>query len=106
ETHLYFDIILSLNSLERSFYESVMTDYFRMMTFTYIKLKEGTSPEELEADFADFSETNINPWIVQNNVQGSLNFSLQAVRNIHLSTDYTYDYAGNSNPAYVYIFSI
>lgn len=106
ETHLPFEFIISMSSLNPGFYQGAMGDYFRMMTFTYLLLGKDVSPEQLSAKFAGFYTAHITPWIKQNEVNGSLTFSLQPLASIHLSNEYGYDYAGNSNASYLYIFSI
>ncbi len=106
ETHIPFNFIISLSSMHPQTYEQAMTDYFRMMTFTYLRVKENVKGEQLESKFPQFYTTHIQPWIKQNNVQGNLTFSLQPLTDIHLNNRLSYDYENNSNPAYVYIFGI
>ncbi|MDX5320816.1 MAG: FtsX-like permease family protein, partial [Bacteroidota bacterium] len=87
-----------------NFYASTMGDYFRMMAFHYLKLAEGVSPGILESKFTQFYRSKIDPWIKQNDVNGSMSYGLQALEEIHLSNEWNFDYPGNSNRSYLYIF--
>lgn len=106
ETQLPFSCIISLSSMNRGFYQNVMGDYFRMMSFTYLKLVPGADAGELASKFKGFYTESIKPWIDQNEVNGSMSYILQPLQEVHLSNDFSYDFTGNSNKRYIQIFSI
>lgn len=106
ETHIPFNAFISINSMNPDFYQMAMRDYFRMMTFTYLKLKENIPAKQLSDNLESFYADNIGPWIKQYEVKGSLTFSLQPISSIHLNKSWAYDFPGNSNPIYVHIFWI
>lgn len=105
ETHLPFHAYINLWSINREIYEQYMGDYFYMVSSTYIKLVPGTDIASLTGKLPIFYQKNINPWIEENGISGSMEYIFQPIKSVHLGADYMYDYDGNTNKSYLYIFS-
>lgn len=106
ETHVPYNFFLSIASVPKPVVDQAMGDYMWMLTFTYIKINKGVTKEILEQKLSAFYDKRIAPWLKENNVQGSIKYSAQALPDIHLSADKTYDFAGNGNPLYISIFTV
>jgi putative ABC transport system permease protein len=106
ETHIPYKFFLSLSSVPKPIVDQAMQDYMWMLTFTYLKVNKGVTKETLEQKLNAFHDKRIEPWLKENNVQGTIKYSAQALPSIHLSSDRNYDYAGNSNPLYISIFTV
>lgn len=105
ETHLPYNAYVNLPSMNQQVYQQYMGDYFYMVSSSYIKLAPGVNVETLNSKLPVFYEKNISPWIKENDISGSMEYFLQPVKSIHLGSDYMYDYSGNTNVSYLYIFS-
>ena len=105
ETHLPFNAYVNLPSMNQNIYQQYMGDYFYMVSSSYIKLVPGANVGALISKLPTFYEKNIAPWIKENDISGSMEYMLQPLQSIHLGSDYMYDYAGNTNKSYLYIFS-
>lgn len=106
ETQLPYTMLIAMSSLDRTFYANTMQDYFRMICFGYIKLQPQADVLALNDKFESFYTGSIEPWIKQNEVNGMLNYALQPLTEVHLSNEYSYDFAGNSNRNYLSIFGV
>jgi putative ABC transport system permease protein len=102
-SHFTFDILLSFATrhvIEQNTVERWMGDF---NNFTYLLLAEGTEPRTLTAKFPPLVEEKIGR--VLNIVGGRVEYILQPVTSIHLHSNLKGEMAGNSDIAYVYIFS-
>ena len=101
-SHFGFDILLSYETLSvvnRGQIES----WTQFVNYTYLLLKDGANPGEiakkipaLNTDHMGFNPTDIG-W--------NLFFNLQPLRSIHLHSNLQGEIQGNSDIAYIYIFS-
>lgn len=105
ETHLPFEAYINLGSIAPEIYRQYMGDYFFMVSSTYLKLSPGSHIADVEAKLPLFYEQNISPWIADNDISGSMQYIFQPLKTIHLGADYMYDYEGNTDRSYLYIFS-
>ena len=105
ETHLPFHAYINLWSINKEIYDQYMGDYFYMVSSTYIKLIPGTDIAALADKLPVFYEKNVSPWIKENDISGSLEYHFQPIKSVHLGSDFMYDYEGNTNKTYLYIFS-
>lgn len=105
ETHLPYNAYINLPSMNQAVYQEYMGDYFYMVSNSYIKLREGAKVEDLNKKLPTFYEKNISPWIKENDISGSMEYFLQPLQSIHLGSDFMYDFEGNTDKSYLYIFS-
>ena len=82
-THYKYDILVSISS----FQEDVNEDGWRSFNYyTYLKLAPGTNIDELRAKFPRMYEIS-----GEDESDTNLEFNLQAVEDIHLYSDFTYE---------------
>jgi putative ABC transport system permease protein len=103
-THIPYEFYISFSSLPRPFVEQAMWDYMWMVTNTYIKVNPGITDSEIKENLNSFFHTRVEPWLKENNVQGSLIYHSQPLKKIHLDNTWSYDFPTTSNPAYISIF--
>ncbi len=111
--HFTFDILVSMSTYK----DALNPIWLNMSYFTYLKLREGVDPADLEDKFIDIIMANVVPQVVayvnipaeQLSDRASINnffqFNLQPITSIHLHSDLRGELGVNSDIAYVYIFS-
>jgi len=110
-SHFYFDFILSLITIDDNRNNNWLSNNFN----TYIKLAEGTKPEDLEAKFPKMVDTYAGPQLRQGlgadfslekfRADGNkLEYTLMPVTDIHLRSDRVGELGANSDITYVYLF--
>lgn len=105
-SHFYASIFTSLKTLEQdpTLQVNFFQNWVRHEFYTYILLKEGSSPAELEAKLPAFIEKYAASQ-VKKFLDGSLSSHLQPLTQIHLHSDLQVEIRPNSDIKYVYIFS-
>ncbi len=106
KSHLYFNTILSLNSLQPQYEARLRGDWFYLAQTNYVLFRNETAAASFEQKLAGLRDKYIVPWLKQVNSQGKITFKLQALPDIHLSGDYATGYTKTGNKSYIYIFSI
>lgn len=110
-THMHFDMMASLNTLDIS----RRTFWISHNFFTYVLLKEGTDPQALENKLDMLVEKYVGPDVQQAlgvsldefiGSGSSIRYFLQPVEDIHLHSHLEYELEANSHISYIYIFSI
>jgi putative ABC transport system permease protein len=110
-THFHTDFFASLETIP----DSKSPNWFSNPYHTYIVLKEGTSPEELQAKLPGIVTKYVGPQaqkimgITLEQFQASGNtfgYFLQPITSIHLYSDLEYELEPNGSVTYVYIFSV
>jgi len=110
-THMHFDMMASLNTLDISRRTFWISHNFH----TYILLKEGTDPQALENKLDMLVEKYVGPDVQQAlgvsldefiGSGSSIRYFLQPLEDIHLHSHLEYELEANSHISYVYIFSI
>lgn len=110
-THFRFDFIFSMEGLEESKADNWLSNNFN----TYVRLKEGGSPKDLEVKFPKMIETYVGPQVKQVfgesfNVEefvsngNKVEYTLMPLKDIHLHSDLTGEFAPNGDVTYVYLF--
>ena len=108
-SHLHFDLFLSLSSIPDGKSTSWMTSEF----FTYLVLPEGYDYKQLEAKLPQVVEKYMGPQLQQSMGMSLAQFRqkgndiglfLQPLTDIHLHSDFAYDLSPSGNIQYVYIF--
>ena len=109
-THFYYNMLLSMPSLEESRSNQWVSNNFH----TYLVLKEGADPRALEAKFPQIIETHIGRQLEQYmgmaiddffKAGNSAEYSLFPLTKIHLHSNKFDELSPNSDIRYVYIFS-
>src|SRR5690606_14074593 len=109
-SHFRFDFLASLESRERARSTTWISNSF----MTYVRLRPGTDPARVEAQFPALVQKYVGPQIEQalgrsmDQVLASglrYGFFLQPLTDIHLFSDVDNDIAPQSDIAYVYILS-
>ncbi len=108
--HFRHNMILSMSSFEWTNNPNWLSTNFN----SYIKIREGFNPDELEAKFPDMAARYCGPLIEQflnvtleEFIEGgnALDFSLFPLTDIHLYSDKDGELTANGDVKYVYIFS-
>jgi putative ABC transport system permease protein len=108
--HFHYNLIQSMSSLKYSRDTNWLSNNF----YTYILLKHGSSPQDLEAKFPGMVIKYIGPMITQilsqslDEFETSGNFirySLMPLTNIHLYSHYDIELEPNGDILYVYLFA-
>jgi len=104
-THFRCDFMASMITLEKNpdIYRDIAEEWVDHDFYTYLLLREGVSPSELEAKFPDFVEKYLGEIISSFGIK--LNPYLQPVTSIHLHSSLTGEIEPTSDIVYVYVFS-
>ncbi|MGD8540095.1 MAG: ABC transporter permease [Candidatus Aminicenantes bacterium] len=99
-SHFQFDFLASFETLRRLFGGNLPQGWYWNPCWTYILLKEGASPDALQAQF---------PALVQkyfpDSIKDKVVIKLQPLKDIHLFSHLDYEINPNSDISYIYIFS-
>jgi len=99
-SHFQFDFLGSFATLRRLFGGNLPQGWYWNPCWTYILLKEGASPDALQAQF---------PALVQkyfpDSIKDKVVVKLQPLKDIHLFSHLDYEINPNSDISYIYIFS-
>ncbi|MCU0447463.1 MAG: ABC transporter permease [Microscillaceae bacterium] len=106
ETQVPYDIFLSISSLPDAFIQQSRNDWMYCSSYNYIMLQKGVSKAQFESKLKTFYAQKIAPWVKENKLDAKIRYHIQPLAAVHLSIDYPFDFAGNNNPAYLYIFSV
>jgi putative ABC transport system permease protein len=110
QSHFNFDFFVSLSTLEESRRNNWVSNNFN----TYIVLKEGADPKQLEAQFDALVDKYVGPQLMQllstslEDLKKSGNYEhhlLTPLTSIHLHSSKVGELGANSSIQYVYIFS-
>jgi putative ABC transport system permease protein len=109
-SHFQQNILLSMSSFKWPNNQNWLSTNFN----TYIKLKEGTTPESLQAKIPQVIEKYIGPMIAQyfgktleefSEAGNGISFPFTSITDIHLNSDKEGDLGANGDIRYIYIFS-
>ncbi len=100
-THLGFDILATFRIQEHYADKSIDVWDWRK-SYSYVLLREGSDPDELEAKLPAFVEKYVGDQY--DGVSSSLTFRLQPVTDIHLHSHLERELTPNSDIRYVYLF--
>lgn len=109
--HFKFDMLASMNSLGLA-----KSDFWlNYELYTYVQLRSGTDPNELESKFSSMIKKYIEPQLlpyIGGDIKkyfesgGFVGFELQPIRDIHLKSHLKSELNPNGDITYIYIFSI
>src|SRR5688572_5044871 len=103
-SHFKINALLSVNTFDENLKKQFSGDWFRMSLYTYVLLPDKDKKELFEQNLAHFYNKTIVPWMKENKLEASLNYSLQPLPDIHLDNTFTYDISPAGNRSYVFIF--
>ncbi|MDD9948009.1 MAG: ABC transporter permease [candidate division Zixibacteria bacterium] len=106
-SHLHFDFLASYASLApNNLYNepaTMQTQGFNHDLYTYLLLREGAAPEDLESKFPAFLDKHLGDQLDGTGIVAKP--FLQPIRDIHLGSNMEGEFGPNSDIRYVYIFS-
>ena len=100
-THLGFDI-LAVFRIQEHYADNPADLWDWRQSYSYVLLREGSDPAELEAKLPGFVEKYVGD--LYDGENSSLTFRLQPVTDIHLHSHLERELAPNSDITYVYLF--
>ncbi len=112
-SHFTFDILVSMSSFD----DALNPIWLNMNYFTYLKLRPGVAPIDLDDKLLDIIMANVVPQVIayvnvpadqlqdKSNVKKFYQFILQPITDIHLRSDLRGELGANSDISYIYIFS-
>ena len=101
-SHFQVDMLVSFNSLPKLYgTREFLERWFWNPCWTYVLLKEGITPQELESQLPDFVNKNY-----ANREEGeTITLSLQSLTDIHLYSNLDQEMEANGSIFYVYLFT-
>lgn len=97
--HFQYDFIVSFSSLRQWFGGRYPPTWYWNPCWTYVKLAENTTPDQLAQQFPDFVEKYFPDFIKED-----VTLELQALEEIHLYSRLDYEIQANSDIKNIYIF--
>ncbi len=101
-SHLGFDILASFR-IQAAYTEVPLDEFGWRASYSYLLLREGTDPAELEAKLPAFVDKYLGDRY--RNEEESLTLRLQPLTDIHLHSHLEREITPNSDIAYVYLFT-
>jgi putative ABC transport system permease protein len=101
QSHFSFDCLISFSTINTFGIPQFGTNWVWNPAWTYILLKEGVQPADLEKEFPDFVQKNYPPII-----KAQVIHYLQPLTSIHLYSDLDYEIQKNNKVATIYIFAV
>lgn len=101
QSHIHFDCLISFGTVNSLNGPNYGRSFVWNPAWTYILLKKGVKPEQLEKEFPNFVN-KYYPGLIKNQVENYL----QPLGDIHLKSHLDYEIEPNSDISVVYIFSI
>jgi len=99
-SHLQFDYLTSFATINAFMGEHALEEYTNFNYYTYLLLRDGSTPEQLSPRFPDF----LRKYRGEETANSTL-LALQPLTDIHLNTSISWDVGTNSDKRYLYIFS-
>ncbi len=101
-THLGFDILASFR-IQEAYSEKKVDEWGWRTAHSYIVLREGSDPAELEAKLPAFVQKHLGSRYTSD--EASMTFRLQPVTDIHLHSRLERELTPNSDIRYIYLFA-
>jgi putative ABC transport system permease protein len=95
-SHLRFDLVISLSTVTNKSY-----CYSCNNTNTYFRLRKGSDPEKVAGVITSLAKENFTAREVK--IDFPIEFHLQSVTDIHLKSDYRFEFEPNGNSKYLSI---
>lgn len=104
-SHLYFNTLLSINSIAPQLEQQLSNDWFYMMQTNYVLFKTVEQGKSFGPKLIQFKDKHINPWLKENALQANLKYHLQALTDLHFDKEFQEEYSKSGNKSYLYIFA-
>lgn len=101
-SHFKIDMLISMTTIQQALNGFLNQNWYWNPAWTYITLKEGVKPEQLEEQFPAF----IDKYFTNVSYGPASSLMLQPLTDIHLYSHRDYEITTNSDVSLVYIFSI
>lgn len=105
-SHLYFHTALSLSSIAPQLEATLRNDWFYLAQTNYLLLHKEVDPIAFDAKLKVLKQKYVTPWLKQVNTEGDIDYHLQPVTDIYLSSAYPAGYAKSGNKMYTIVFTI
>lgn len=99
--HFDFDFLISFSTMRPFFGGQYPNNWYWNPCWTYVVLKEGVKPEELEAQFPGFIQKYFPDF-----VRDEIRMELQPLTDIHLKSNLEFELRNNSSEENIYAFII
>ena len=99
--HFQFDFIISFSTVKAFFGGNYPQTWYWNPCWTYIVLKDGVAPQDLEREFPEFIQKYFPDFI-----RDEATMKLQKLTDIHLTSDLEFEIKANSSENNIYVFSI
>ncbi len=103
-SHFTFDILCSFSTLNVQRGDQIENWSSALDYYTYILLQEKAAPNVLEQKFPVFMDTHMGSTL--KSWSATMELFLQPLTSIHLHSNLEYEISGNSDIAYIFIFSV
>ncbi len=98
-SHFHGDFVISMKTVEPLYPKWVLTNATGISHYTYVELREGVRPEEIETQLTEYIESKDREFAE------TRSYFLQPLRDIHLHSNLTSEIEANSDMLYVYVLS-
>jgi putative ABC transport system permease protein len=105
-SHLYFNTLTSLNSIQEGLRLQLENDWFYMAQYNYVLLRSESDAEGFDLKLKEVVEKYIKPWLKIVNSEGQLSYYKQALPELHFNNEFHSGHTKTGNKSYIYIFSI
>lgn len=107
-SHHNFDAVASVASLDSASYNRLLTDWYWLTCYTYIKINDTANINELAFRFSEYSKKQMSDMMKKEllEIEGSFDYKFELVKDIHFNTSLKYDSPSNIDIAYLFIFGI
>lgn len=99
--HFRFDFLISFSTLRNFFGGQYPDNWYWNPCWTYIVLKQGVSPSDVERNFPAFVQKYFPEFI-----RAEARMALQALTDIHLKSDLEFEMQANSSAENIYVFTV
>jgi putative ABC transport system permease protein len=103
-THFKADIFLSLETYNQWHPQVLSTGWINSGFYTYVRLKHGTDPEQINLDMSGFIQENFGEALNQRQLQ--LIYTLQPIRDIHLNSRLMHELDVNNDKTSINLLAI
>ena len=100
-SHFKFDFLISFSTVRNFFNGQIPDNWYWNPCWTYIVLKEGVSPGQLESQFPAFILKYFPDFI-----RADTRMALQPLTDIHLKSDLEFEMQANSSEENIYVFTV
>ncbi|UTW63643.1 ABC transporter permease [bacterium SCSIO 12741] len=88
---IQYSALVSMSTIPPQRMQVLLTDWFRIATQTYVKTRSVTSQEQWSEILGQLSEKHVRPFVEENQLNGGIDYSAQAIAEVHLDNTKEYD---------------